>query len=284
MKALILRQNVTAAVNCAQALMEKGFHITYAETRDFARALIKADTMDLLVMDERVGGRLTHAVALSAERRNPYVSTIMLTDRTGPETDELYDLIPSLYGLVGMDSSGPLISQLALSSTENYDEAAARVRRNAALVAEDERIEDSDADLRLAYDRMMDGNATTAEEEAEETDVLAAVSAMAAATPAPADQVAAPEDGDAELVDIAAVTDQAIVAEAEISPEEQSEAEDRADLAFEEAEKSARDTALQDDINFDEHRFAGLTASLSFTQSGAGLTADDPMLKIAVGA
>lgn len=278
MKALILRQNVTAAVSYAQALMEKGFHITYAETRDFARELIKVDTVDLLVMDERVDGKLTHALALSAERRNPYVSTIMLTDRTGPETDELYSLIPCLYGLVGMDSPGRLISQLALASTENYDEAAARVSRNAALVAEDESIEDSDADLRLAYDRMIETidmavPSTTAETEGE--DVLAAVSKLAAETSAAADTLAEQQDDAAAPAEIAEVASQ---------PADQNEAENRADLAFEEAEKSAQGDTTRGYASFDEDQFASLTASLTFTQSGANLSAEDPMRKIAVGA
>lgn len=280
MKALILRQNVTAAVSCAQALMEKGFHITYAETRDFARELIKADTVDLLVMDERVDGRLTHALALSAERRNPYVSTIMLTDRTGPETDELYNLIPCLYGLVGMDSPGRLISQLALASTENYDEAAARVSRNAALVAEDESIEDSDADLRLAYDSMMgttDPASASAAVETGSEDVLAAISKLAAETSTTADPLLEVQDATAAPVDPA-------LEEVAMLTADQPDDEDRADLAFEKAEKSARANAPQGYTSFDEEQFAGLTASLSFTQSGAVLGAENLMQRIAVGA
>ena len=156
MKALILRKNANATASCAQALIDKGFQVACVETRKVARALIQLETIDLLVMDEMVDGRLTHALALSAERRNPYVSAIIVTDRTGPDTDELYDLIPCLYGLVGSDSSGRLISQLALSSTENYEEAEARVRRNARLVAEDEGEDDTEESLWLAYDAMME--------------------------------------------------------------------------------------------------------------------------------
>ena len=282
MKALILRKNVTAAISCAQALMEKGFHIAYSETQDFARELIKADTIDLLVMDETIGGRLTHALAHSVERRNPYVSVIMATDRTGSETDELYDLIPCLYGLVGTDSSGLLISQLAIASTETYDEAAARIRRNAALVAEDEDFEDSDADLQRAYAEMM-GNGATAEQQAgaetEELDVLAAVSRLAAALPAP--PMAPPREASVLVEsDAAAATAHN---EAGQVPD-QTDAEARADLAFEQTERAVRADGTNAYAAFDEVQFAALTASHSFIQPSTGLRAEDPMMKIAVGA
>ncbi|MBE0414161.1 hypothetical protein [Yoonia sp.] len=145
MKALVLRDNATATAKCATALIDKGFQVACVETRKVARALIQLDTIDLLVMDEQVNGQLTHALALSAERRNPYVSTIMFTDRTGPDTDELYDLIPCLYGLVGSDSAGQLIGQLALSSTENFAEAQARVQRLA-------HVEQADTGSDLVFD------------------------------------------------------------------------------------------------------------------------------------
>ncbi|WP_439154891.1 imidazoleglycerol-phosphate dehydratase [Yoonia sp.] len=155
MKALILRKNATATARCAQALIGKGFQVVCVDTRTVARALIQLETIDLLVMDEKVDGRLTHALALSAERRNPYVSAIIVTDRTGPETDELYDLIPCLYGLVGSESSGRLISQLALASTENFDEAQARVHRLSQFVAADDgdaALDDAALDLLLAQE------------------------------------------------------------------------------------------------------------------------------------
>lgn len=151
MKALVLREDATATAKSATALIDKGFQVACVETRKVARALIQLDTIDLLVMDEQVNGQLTHALALSAERRNPYVSAIMFTDRTGPDTDELYDLIPCLYGLVGSDSSGQLIGQLALSSTENFAEAQARVDRLAQWAGPDDtHLDDATLDALLA--------------------------------------------------------------------------------------------------------------------------------------
>ncbi|WP_108814662.1 hypothetical protein [Loktanella sp. Alg231-35] len=90
------------------------------------------DTVDLVVLDERVEGQLTHAIALSGERKNPYQSAIMLTDRPGADSDDLYDLIPSLYALVGTDVKANMLGKLAFSAVSNLDMIASRVDRQIA--------------------------------------------------------------------------------------------------------------------------------------------------------
>lgn len=142
MKALILRRNAKAAVATAHALTEKGFQILSVDTLAVAHSLIRIDTIDLLVMDERIEGQLTHAIALSAERRNPYLSAIFCTDRAREDTEDLYELVPSLYALVGSDTAPELLGQLALSSISNLDEIRARVAQNAT----DDQAEEADAD------------------------------------------------------------------------------------------------------------------------------------------
>lgn len=133
MKALILRHDAQSAIATSYALAEKGFQILCVDTLAVAHALIRIDTVDLLVLDERVEGQLTHAIALSGERKNPFLSAIILTDRSAGECDDLYDLIPSLYALAGVESSAELIGKLAMSAVGNLDEIAARVARQAAI-------------------------------------------------------------------------------------------------------------------------------------------------------
>ncbi|MFT6945324.1 MAG: hypothetical protein ACJAUW_001906 [Yoonia sp.] len=87
------------------------------------------DTIDLLVMDERIDGQLTHSIALSGERRSPYLSVIMLTDRDGAETD---DLFPCLYALAGSGTAPHVLGLLAMSAVSNVDEAFAWVNRRFA--------------------------------------------------------------------------------------------------------------------------------------------------------
>ena len=137
MKALILQKDADAACATSRVLIDKGFQILCVETLTIAHALIRVDTIDLLVMDERFDGQLTHSIALSGERRSPYLSVIMLTDRDGAETDELYDLIPCLYALAGSGTAPHVLGQLAMSAVSNLDEAIARVNRRAANEVED---------------------------------------------------------------------------------------------------------------------------------------------------
>jgi len=137
MKALILRQDPKGACVVSRALMDKGFQILCVEKLDVAHALIRVDTIDLLLMDERIDGQLTHAIALSGERKNPYLSTILLTDRPGAQTDDLYALIPSLYAMAGMDVGADIVAKLALSAVSNVADVMARVaRQKAADIAE----------------------------------------------------------------------------------------------------------------------------------------------------
>lgn len=135
MKALILRNDAAASLCTAHALIDKGFQILSVDTQALAHALIRLDTIDLLVMDERVEGQLTHAIALSAERRNPHLSAILVTDRTAEETDDLFELIPSLYGLVGHDTTPRILGKLALS-------AVIAPPRLPAIIAQEEVIEE----------------------------------------------------------------------------------------------------------------------------------------------
>ena len=138
MKALILRNDSDAAVTSSQALLDKGFQILCVDKRDVAETLIRMETIDLLVMDEELDGCLTHAIALSAERKNPYISSIIVTERAREETDDLYELIPSLYALIGENTSSHIVGQLALSSVANIEDLRARVRKTlAAEVAEE---------------------------------------------------------------------------------------------------------------------------------------------------
>ena len=139
MKALILRDDTEAAVACAQALLHKGFQVVCVENRHIARALLRIETIDLLLLDERIDGRLTHSIALTAERKNPYINAILMTDRTAPDVDDLYDLLPCLYAIAGIASDAALIAQLAMSSIESFEEAETRLRRNMERAQEEEK-------------------------------------------------------------------------------------------------------------------------------------------------
>lgn len=151
MKALILRADPKTACDTARALIDKGFQTLSVDTQAVAHALIRVDAIDLLVMDERIEGQLTHAIALSGERKNPYLSAILMTDRGREDTDDLFDLIPSLYGLMSSDTTPEMLAKLAMSAVENVDTAVARVAQTAQDEAQEEVLETDVAPLILAH-------------------------------------------------------------------------------------------------------------------------------------
>ena len=84
MEAMLLEENPAALARLAAALAEAGFEVTLAEDVRAAKAALRRGIHDVLVLSERVGGRLAHDVALLAELRNPGLGTILVTDRAGP--------------------------------------------------------------------------------------------------------------------------------------------------------------------------------------------------------
>jgi hypothetical protein len=147
MKAMILRADAADAVQTAHILASKGFQTLCVTSRDLAQAMIHAEMIDLVVMDQRVGTQLTHTLALSAERRNPYVSTIIMTDEGREVMDDLYGLIPSLYALIGTQTETALISQIFLSAVANAEAVARRIDRQLAADAVDMAQGEDDLDL-----------------------------------------------------------------------------------------------------------------------------------------
>lgn len=90
-----------------------GLTMTATGNPAVAQTILSRTPADILILAERVAGRLTHSLALFAEHRNPNLSTLLISDRTDADTDELYDLIPSVRGILGGMVSPKLVLQLA---------------------------------------------------------------------------------------------------------------------------------------------------------------------------
>ena len=116
MRALIVHESATFQTNLSYSLMQQGFHTLTAMDIDSGLAFARRGSLDLLVLAERIEDELAHSVALSAERHSPYVSTIMLTARRDEDVHELYELLPSLYSILGNDMPLELIKTLGLAS------------------------------------------------------------------------------------------------------------------------------------------------------------------------
>ena len=115
MQALILDEDPTFQTKLTVALMTSGFHVLNAMSTTMGLAMARRGSIDLLVMADYVEDRLSHSVALSAERHSPYVSTILRTTRTDNDLQELYDVRPSLYGILGKGIPVEIIAKLGMS-------------------------------------------------------------------------------------------------------------------------------------------------------------------------
>ena len=152
MQVLILEDDSAIQARLAQTLMEQGFNVLCVETVPSAEAFLRLGMVDVLIAGERIGGRLSHPVALLAECRNPLLAAVLLTDRTGPELDELFDLMPALVGVLGRAVAPAVVAQIVVSATRDAGVAARRDQialRHAALSA-DEAIGDEEDTLPAA--------------------------------------------------------------------------------------------------------------------------------------
>jgi hypothetical protein len=116
MLVLIVDDDHFRQAELAIAFMQAGFQTASTGSRAFAECFIQKGLVDLLVMTERVGGRLTHALSLLAEYQNPMVETVLLTPRCDKDIEELFSLLPSLHCLVAPDTSPTLVTKFAIAA------------------------------------------------------------------------------------------------------------------------------------------------------------------------
>lgn len=116
MLAMLIEDDPAIRAGAAAALSRAGFAVTVAGSVDAAKAAVRRGIVDVLVMAERVGGRLAHDVALLAELRNPGLGTILLSDRTADEADEIFALLPSLHAVLGRETPPRMLTEVALAT------------------------------------------------------------------------------------------------------------------------------------------------------------------------
>lgn len=284
MKALIVREDPAAAAGCAQALSEEGFQVTCVETQSVARAVTSLGNLDLMIMDETVNGRLTHALALAAERFSPAVTSILISDRSAEDMDELYDLIPSLYGLLDSKVPVSVVRQLSMAATFDFADAEIRKKRLAELAMLDREsdtetpdvLDDLPAEL-VAHDRA-DQIVPTGDLTPPDQAIPAFVARM--------DLQRSQQEQDALLVDIGISTGVAAGLEKNTTGDRRSpnDPEGRKDQDFQYAEQRAFEKSLRDLVLNNFEAAADSSASISehrFIQRGPAFKADDPLVDMA---
>ena len=93
---LVLEEDVSARGAYCTALQSTGHTVLVAETAEAARALIRAKTPDILVLDLMVGGALTTEVASYAALLTPHAQVVLITGSRLFPNGELFDLYRNL--------------------------------------------------------------------------------------------------------------------------------------------------------------------------------------------
>jgi hypothetical protein len=117
MDALILDSDYGLQMAVARALTGRGCTVICVDSIRAAEAFVRLSPPDLLVMAERIGGRLTHPVALLAECQNPDIAAILLSDRADSDVGEVFDLLPAVRAVMGRDVDPDTIGQMMLCVT-----------------------------------------------------------------------------------------------------------------------------------------------------------------------
>lgn len=112
MQALILNSDRATLRAHTTALLKHGYSVVNATSLEEAQDYSRLGTFDLLLMEERVEGRLTHTISLIAEQKKEDVVTVLVTDRVDGALNELTDLLPSLNCFVGTKVSDSILTAL----------------------------------------------------------------------------------------------------------------------------------------------------------------------------
>lgn len=115
MQILILDDDPGLSARLSRALVARGFAVSAFDGLAAAEAAVRLGGLDLLILAEELGGRLTHGLALLAGCSAPPVPTIFLSARQGPAAAELFDLIPTAVSLAGRDALPDTIAEVAAS-------------------------------------------------------------------------------------------------------------------------------------------------------------------------
>lgn len=116
MQVLILEGDAARQAALVQALRARGLQVLVAESVAMAEAMVRAGLPDLLLMTERVGGRLSHSVALLAGCGATPVPVVFISERQGEGAAELFELIPSAVSLAGPGTRAETLADLVVSA------------------------------------------------------------------------------------------------------------------------------------------------------------------------
>ena len=116
MQVLILGDDHGQQARLAGAMMKKGFQVMCVESATAASSYIRSEMIDVLILIETLSSRISQSSACAAQSRNRAVSVIVISGRTGAALEELFEQVPLLYGVMGLDMAPSTVAALALAS------------------------------------------------------------------------------------------------------------------------------------------------------------------------
>ena len=116
MQALILGDDHRQLARLAAAMMKTGFQVFCVESAAAAASYVRNELIDVLLLTETRSGRISQSCSCVAQSRNRAVSVIVLSNRTGSAMEELFEEVPMLYGVMGLEMAPNMVAALALAS------------------------------------------------------------------------------------------------------------------------------------------------------------------------
>jgi hypothetical protein len=126
MQVMILEDDPTFRAELRALLAWEGLEVLCCGDVEEAKEVARDAILDLLVLGERVGGRLAHDVALLAEWRNPELGTVLLSDRAGEAREELSELLPSLRAVLPARAAAAAVARATLKAARTLGPEAWR--------------------------------------------------------------------------------------------------------------------------------------------------------------
>jgi len=118
MQALIVHDDHSEVQRLRGLLGRHGFQTAACTDQAGGLDQMRRMPVDLLVLKQVIGGRHTTSVALAGELRNPALATVLLTERSRQDAVELFELVPSLFAILGPRPEETLLSTLAVQAVE----------------------------------------------------------------------------------------------------------------------------------------------------------------------
>lgn len=118
------------------AFLEAGIHVTGSGSLAVADCCLRRAVVDLLVLDADVAGRRTGEIIALAERRNPKLVTLVLTQNVAGVTDTYTEVFQSVHCVLEADVPPAMVARMAQASLAGRTIARVAAAKSVAPVAE----------------------------------------------------------------------------------------------------------------------------------------------------